>query len=261
MKVDSDGHEEWYKIFGGPSWEFLETIGGYQCTDGNYITAGTFTPTGSTQTDICIFKIDPDGNILKNTTYGGPYDEHIYGMAETIDGNYAFIIVRNAFWLSGTREDTWILLTDSDTNLEWEYIIEETGTQWSQAIAQTDDEGFIVSGRTGWKGNPSADGLILKVGPFPLLDIDISGGIGVTATITNSGAGDTTEVPYEITVTGGFLGMINKTFSGNMNFLSGTTETIKLPPFLGLGPIQVTLTVGPKEETKEGFHLLLLSLL
>ena len=181
-------------------------------------------------------------------------------MDETVDGNYAFIIVKDAFSVSGTKEDTWILLTDSEGNPEWEFIIEEEGTQWSQAIEQTDDKGFIISGRTGWKGNPNADGLILKVGPFPLLDIEISGGFGLTATVTNNGAGDAINVPWEITITGGLLGMINKTVSGTTDIISGASESLKSGLFFGIGPIQITVTVGPKEATKEGFHLVFFTL-
>lgn len=260
MKVDSDGNEEWATIFNGPGWEFCEAISGGQTEDGGYITAGVTRSFGAGGTDVWIIKVDANGNEQWNKTFGGPKDEHIYGMDETVDGNYVFIIVKDAFYTGGTKEDTWILLTDSEGNCEWELIIEEDGTQWSQAIEQTDDKGFIISGRTGWKGHPSADGLILKVGPFPLLDIEIVGGLGVTTTITNNGAGDALNVPWEITITGGFLGLINKTFSGTTDIISGASETLKSGLFFGFGPIQITVTVGPKEATKEGFHLLFFTL-
>ena len=207
-----------------------------------------------------IIEVDANGNELWNKTFGGPNEEHIYGMDETVDGDFAFVIVKDAFSVGGTKEDTWILITDSKGNPEWEFIIEEEGTQWSQAIEQTDDEGFIISGRTGLKGSPNADGLILKVGPFPHIDIELAGVIGVTATLTNNGLGDAVQAPYEMTVTGGILGLINKTVNGTIDIDAGATESISSGLLFGLGGIEITVKVGIKEVTAEGTQFLIFSL-
>jgi hypothetical protein len=42
--------------------------------------------------------------------------------------------------------------------------------------------------------------------------------------------------------------------------MSGASETLETGLFFGLGPIQITVTVGPKEATKEGFQILFFTL-
>jgi hypothetical protein len=261
IKTDNDGNLKKSKIFDGPGFDYSPVMGCRQTSIGGYIIAGATTSYGAGGTDGWIIKTDADLEEEWNRTYGGPDDEYIYSMDGTINDGYVFVIIDRANSVSGTKEDTWILTTDNEGRPEWEVLINEEGTQWPQSILQTTDNGFIIAGRTGALGNPTSDGMILKVSAFPQLDIEISGGIGITATMTNNGAGDALEAPYELTVTGGILGMINHTFSGTIDILSGATDILKITPFLGFGSIQVIVKIGPKEITKEGFHLLLFSLL
>ena len=261
IKTDNAGNLQKSKIFDGPGFDYNPVMGCRQTSDGGYIISGDTTSYGAGGTDVWIIKTDAEFNEEWNRTYGGPYDERIYSMDETTNNGYVFAIINNAYILTGTKDDTWILTTDNEGRPEWEVLIEEEGTQWPQSILQTTDNGFIVAGRTGAMGHPSSDGMILKVSAFPQLDIEISGGIGITATITNNGDGDALEVPWEITITGGVLGLINKTYSGITSIPSGATETVKTGLFFGLGKIQVTVTIGPKTQTQEGNHLLIYSLI
>ena len=92
----------------------------------------------------------------------------------------------------------------------------------------------------------------------PILDIlSISGGIGVSAIIANNGTADATDVEWTITVTGGILGLINKTANGTISTLAvGAEEIVKSGLFFGLGTISVTVTAictgSSDEETAEG---------
>ena len=260
MKVDSDGNEEWASIFDGPATEYCDTMSGRQTDDGGFIISGTTYSYGAGGSDLWVIKIDADGDMEWNKTYGGPDNERNYGMDGTADGGYVFIVIKNAYSGSGTKEDTWILTTDNEGNPEWELIIEEEGTQWVQSIEQTDDEGFIIAGRTGSWEDPNSDGMLLKVGPFPQLDIEFTGGLGVEATITNNGLGDAVQAPYEMTVTGGILGLINKTVNGTIDIDAGATESISSGLLFGLGGFEITVKVGVKEETAQGFQFLVFSI-
>jgi len=260
LKTDSAGNKTWDAIFDSPGFDFSPTMGCRQTDDGGYIMSGLTDSYGAGGTDLWIIKTDADGVMEWDKTYGGTGNERNYGMDATEDGGYVFTVIKNAYSGGGTKEDTWIINTDSEGNLEWELLIEEDGTQWPQSIVQTDDEGFIVAGRTGAVGSPSSDGLIIKIGAFPHFDIEITGGLGVGATITNDGAGDAIGVPYELTVTGGILGLINKTITDTIDIDAGATETISSGLLLGLGEIEITVKVGVKEKTAQGTQFLIFSI-
>jgi hypothetical protein len=181
-------------------------------------------------------------------------------MDATDDGGYVFVVIKNAYAGSGTRDDMWIINTDSEGNLEWEFLYEEEGIQWIQSIVQTDDGGFIVAGRNGAMDSKASDGLIMKIGPFPHLDAEIKGGLGVGATITNNGLGDAIGVPYELTVAGGILGLINKTITGTLDIDAGAAESISSGLLFGLGGIEITVKVGVKEKTAQGTQFLIFSI-
>ena len=77
----------------------------------------------------------------------------------------------------------------------------------------------------------------------PFLEIEpISGGIGISAVITNTGDAAATDVEWTITVTGGIFDLINVTATDVLSFLDiDASETVKTGLFLGLGPIAITV--------------------
>jgi subtilisin family serine protease len=92
------------------------------------------------------------------------------------------------------------------------------------------------------------------------LDIEITGGLDVGATITYNGLGDVIGEPYEMTVTGGILGLINKTINGTIDIESGATQSISSGLLFGLGGIDISVRVGVKEEIAEGMQLFIFTI-
>jgi len=80
---------------------------------------------------------------------------------------------------------------------------------------------------------------------YPFLEItDISGGLGVTATIANTGDAPATNVAWEIEVTGGLLGGIDVNASGTESSLAvGADLEAKTGIFLGFGAIDIEVSV------------------
>jgi hypothetical protein len=101
------------------------------------------------------------------------------------------------------------------------------------------------------------------VGAKPLITIEgFSGGFGATATIKNVGTADATNVECSITVTGGFLGMVNKTVPDTISSIAVNEEvTISTGIFLGLGSIEITATADSASETVEGTQILVYTMI
>jgi hypothetical protein len=78
------------------------------------------------------------------------------------------------------------------------------------------------------------------------VQIDIKGGLGVKAIITNNGTSDLTTVSWSIHVKGGILSRINITMTGAMSIPVGASFTISTGVFFGFGPITITITISGK---------------
>lgn len=255
VKTTSTGIKEWERFFDGPAMEYTYGKGCFQTSDGGYILAGNTASYGAGLVDVWVIKTNSSGNEIWNKTYGYNRNDYTWSMAQTSDGDYVLGICKDIYYTGGNRSDIWIVQITKDGNTEWSYLIKEAGNQIITCIEQTDDGGFVVSGRTDEYGTPTADGLVVKVGPFPHLDLEITGGLGVKASTTNSGLGDAVAVPWEITVTGGIFGLINVTKNGTIDILATETQTVTTGLFLGLGPISITATVAIKEKTATAFVL------
>lgn len=215
---------------------------------------------GAGNVDVWVLKTDSLGNETWNKTYGYNRNDYTWSMAQTHNGEYVLGISKDIYYSAGTKSDIWIVQFTEQGDTEWEYLIEEAGNQIITCVEQTDDGGFVVSGRTNDYGDATADGLAVKVGPFPHLDIELKGGLGIKAVITNTGLGDALGVPWEITVNGGIFGMINKTVNGTIDIEAETSETVSSGILFGLGPITVTVKIADKEVIAEKTIFLILVL-
>jgi len=103
-------------------------------------------------------------------------------------------------------------------------------------------------------------GAIVSIGGKTELSIiNIKGPIGVNAEVKNIGENDANNLEYTMTVTGGILGMINKTVSDTITELA-PDETIPIYSgfIFGLGPITINVTAKADNAyedsiTKTGF--------
>jgi len=87
----------------------------------------------------------------------------------------------------------------------------------------------------------------------------LSGGFGITMTVTNYALEDAFNVTWQIHVKGGLLGLVNTTKSGTIATIpSGATSTaVSTGIFLGLGPIAITASAEDAEVNATGTILLI----
>ena len=88
---------------------------------------------------------------------------------------------------------------------------------------------------------------------YPDIEIvDLTGGIGATATIKNSGLAPATNVNIVMTIKGGIFGLIDKEITSDISSIDVDQEaSVKSGMFFGLGPIDITISVECSEGSSD----------
>lgn len=168
---------QWQKSLGGSGTDKINSI--IQTSDGNYIAAGYSNSNDGDVTgahggnDCWLVKLDSNGLLLWQKTFGGTGHEGITKIVQTIDGG--FIASASSGSSDGDitnnlgSSDVWIIKLDALGNITWQKSYGGTSVDGSSSIAQTTDGGYIISGSSSsYNGNVTgnhggADAWILKI--------------------------------------------------------------------------------------------------
>jgi hypothetical protein len=90
----------------------------------------------------------------------------------------------------------------------------------------------------------------------PVVEIgNITGGLGVTATVYNKGAGGATDVNWSITLSGGLV-LLGRHTTGTLQMIPpGFSPKIHTGFIFGIGSLSITVNVATAEKTAHGFLL------
>jgi subtilisin family serine protease len=92
------------------------------------------------------------------------------------------------------------------------------------------------------------------------IKVNLKGGLGIEAVITNEGTSDVTGVDWQIHVEGGIQGMINKTVSGTVDIKVGESQTVSTGLFFGLGNIKISVRADIVRKAVRGTQLVIYSM-
>ncbi|MCX6199736.1 MAG: T9SS type A sorting domain-containing protein [Bacteroidetes bacterium] len=157
VKIDSAGHKEWDKRFGGAQEDDLRSV--IQTTDGGYILGGfSYSGISGDKTeanwdtafhtaDYWIVKIDSLGFKEWDKRFGTITDERLYTVLEIPHGGYIIF-----FWggvgINGDKTiekgGWWVIKTDALGNKVNEYIY--AGQAFGKSMVETSDGGYLMSG-------------------------------------------------------------------------------------------------------------------
>lgn len=134
----------WAKTYGGSSTDSARSI--QQTLDGGFILAGETSSFGS-NTDVWVLKLDVNGNIGWQKSYGGNGVDIAHSIQQTSDGGYIIAGESNSF--GGGDKDIWVLRLTSIGGIQWQKIYGANTTEDSAySVQQTSDGEFIIAGET-----------------------------------------------------------------------------------------------------------------
>ncbi|MGD1946937.1 MAG: hypothetical protein ACFB0A_11915 [Croceivirga sp.] len=145
----------WIKSFGGTGDDSARSI--IQTNDGGYAILGM---TNSIDVDLefkalpvndyWLVKLDANGNLQWQKTYGGSKDDQGQQVIQTSDGGYALTGYAMSDDGDGSNNegfhDNWILRLDASGNIMWEKSFGFSGHDHSYDLVETADGGFFFSG-------------------------------------------------------------------------------------------------------------------
>lgn len=159
LKLNTYGNIIWEKTYGGVNNDYGRSI--QQTADGGYIVAGYTAPSIGENFDLLVLKLDGNGDLSWQKTYGGSGSDIARSIQQTLDGGYILASYSDSFGDNTT--DLWILKLDQNGNVTWEKTYGASETDIVRSIQQTSDEGYILAGRTQFVSGNNADAWVLKL--------------------------------------------------------------------------------------------------
>ena len=158
IKTESNGNEEWSKIFGGSENDEGHFV--QQTSDDGFIITGYTESFGNSIRDVWLIKTDSNGNEEWNKIFGGTENDEGHFVQQTSDDGFIITGYTESFGNSG--RDVLLIKTDSHGNEEWNKTFGGTRKDEGYSVQQTEDGGYIITGWTESFGNGGRDVLLIK---------------------------------------------------------------------------------------------------
>ncbi len=155
-KIDASGNLEWRRYFGGTNNDRAHAV--VEAHTGGFVLAGfsesvDFDISNSKGSyDFWVVKINTEGDLLWEKSYGGSGIEVSYDIAQTTDG--AYVVVGNTFSTDGDigrnngESDIWMIKISESGDLIWERNYGGSGFDSAQGVSLNSDGGFTIAGNS-----------------------------------------------------------------------------------------------------------------
>ncbi|MEO9870881.1 DUF4493 domain-containing protein [Ekhidna sp.] len=148
LKFDINGQIQWKKLIGNSFADAINSVA--ETSDGGYILGGYTASSPFAPADVWIVKLDDNGNIQWQRSFGGSRFDIAVSVVQTLDGGYIFAGHSNSLdgdlFVNLGGYDYWIVkLTDTGA-IQWQKSYGGTSNDFAVVIRQTSDGGFYVGG-------------------------------------------------------------------------------------------------------------------
>lgn len=154
VRLNASGNLVWQKSYGGSSYDWGGTI--LPTPDGNYILClGTASVNGNITSnhgayDGWIVKIDSNGTIIWQKTYGGTSTDSLIRGLNTPDGGFIFMgttgSVNGDITSNHGLDDVWIVKTDALGAISWQRTYGGSDVDNARNIVASADYGYVIGG-------------------------------------------------------------------------------------------------------------------
>jgi len=211
IKLNAAGDEQWQRTIGGDGQE--ELLCAFQTKDGGYVLGGSSSSSPHTiassksdgkalstdpyakseksrgNMDYWIVKLDKEGVLEWQKTYGGQYSDLLRSMEQTADNGYILAGYSNSP-VSGDKTeankgvgDYWILKIDDKGAIQWQRTYGGDGDDQPYVIHQTKDGGYIVGGNSSSSNALTNQGGIVSNGTdYWVMKLDEEGAVSWSKT-------------------------------------------------------------------------------
>lgn len=186
VKVDATGQVQWTKTYGGPRFDFGNTV---QATkDGGYILAGQTNSFGYEAGEILLLKLNQQGELTWTRSYGGSGTDYCYYVRQNATGSFVLTGITNSF--GSGNFDALIIHTDTTGQPNWSMAYGGPADEFSNAIVpESPQGGYLMVGNTLSFGNNSRGYLVKtdQLGNSSCNEVVVSMQVGMPS--VSSGAG------------------------------------------------------------------------
>jgi len=158
--VSAQIQEVWNETYGGTDEEEAHSI--IETTDGGYLVVGFTASSGSGNKDGWAIKLNKDGAMEWDMTYGGAKNDELFDVIETKTG---FAMVGYTSSIGKGKKDFWLVITDKEGKMAWERAYGDKKDEAANNIIPCYDGNVYISGYTKSKGGGGRDFWIIKVEP------------------------------------------------------------------------------------------------
>ena len=165
VKMDKNGNFEWESSFGGTGIDQAQDIlatpdGGYVIT-GNTFSSDTQVTKNNGQSDVWLIKIDDNGQLLWQKSFGGAGFDAAHSVRLTSDGG--LLVCGNSKSFDGDvsenfgENDIWVFKTNALGELQWEKSFGGLSLDFGYDAIETSDGKVVLVGETASQDFPEVE--------------------------------------------------------------------------------------------------------